>query len=160
MRDAAGTGWRAPGYAWKAELPGLDVGVRALCVPDPRSGPAPSGAYIPGREAGYGYMGCPCVWTIPWGMPRGEFLTLRCQREREKLIYRGWETGQNMSVQHPKESQIKVGEVVSLSCGEQPDFWFKVICSSSLGAGGKLEAFGAGPCDSLFEQSPGHSLIC
>lgn len=43
-----------------------------------------------------------------------------------------------------KNLRIKTKEVECLGCGEQPDFHVKVIHSSSLGAGGKLEAFGAG----------------
>lgn len=34
-------GRKASGYAWKIELTGLNVGVRALCVPDPRSRACP-----------------------------------------------------------------------------------------------------------------------
>lgn len=61
----------------------------------------------------------------------------------------------------PKESQVKEKEVVCLGCGEQPDFYVKVMHSFSLRDGGKLEAFEASSLwESFVKQCPSHSLTC
>ena len=79
-------GRKASGYAWKIELTGVDMGVRALCLPDPRSRACPfTSSPLGVGWGGVGAMdptGCPCVQAIPGGYRSlwggGGVLTLKC----------------------------------------------------------------------------------
>ena len=91
-------GRKASGYAWKIKLTGLDVGVGALCVPDPRSRACPFMS-SPLRVQGGGGYGSHRVSLcagdsrgLQKPMVQGRFSPLNA-KGKETLIYRGWEIG-------------------------------------------------------------------
>lgn len=122
-------------------------------------GPYPPGAHSPvgPRDP----TGCPSVQTIPGThTSSGGGLTLKCERLREKPIYRGWKIVQNVVRESQRVSDEGKRGGGPLDYGEQPEFCLKVIHSFSLRDGGKLEDLKASLLwDSFVKQCPSHSLI-
>lgn len=91
-------GRKASGYAWKIDLTGLDVGVRALCVPDPRSRACPfmTSTLRVGWGGGCGSHRVSLCAGDSRGLQKhtvqGRFSPLNA-KGKETLICRGWEIG-------------------------------------------------------------------